>query len=65
MDLWSFLHNNEVNAIIIGNDFTAEMEALFVSDLGRSKQVILDEWRRRPLFPRIGEWFAHLFRRYL
>jgi cardiolipin synthase len=65
MDLWSFLHNNEVNAIIIGEDFASEMEGLFVSDLGQSKQVSLDEWRKRPLFPRIGEWFAHLFRRYL
>ncbi len=65
MDLWSFLRNNEVNAIIIGNDFASEMEALFVSDLRQSKEVTLDEWRKRPLFPRIGEWFVHLFRRYL
>jgi cardiolipin synthase len=65
MDLWSFLHNNEVNAVIIGEDFASEMEGLFVSDLGQSKEVSLDEWRKRPLFPRIGEWFAHLFRRYL
>lgn len=65
MDLWSFLHNNEVNAIIIGADFASEMEALFESDLKQSKEVVLDEWRKRPLFPRIGEWFAHLFRHYL
>ena len=65
MDLWSFLHNYEVNAIIISIDFASEMEALFASDLGQSKEVTLDEWRKRPLFPRIGEWFAHLFRRYL
>ncbi len=65
MDLWSFLHNNEVNAIIIGSDFASEMEALFVSDLKQSKEVVLDEWQKRPLFPRIGEWFAHLFRHYL
>lgn len=65
MDLWSFLHNDEVNAIIISSEFASEMEALFADDLGQSKEVMLDEWKRRPLFPRIGEWFAHLFRRYL
>ncbi len=65
MDLWSFLHNNEANAIIISKDFASEMEGLFASDLKQSKEVRLDEWRKRPLFPRIGEWFAHLFRRYL
>ncbi|HSB30148.1 MAG TPA: phospholipase D-like domain-containing protein, partial [Candidatus Sulfobium mesophilum] len=65
MDLWSFLHNNEVNAIIIGSDFASEMETLFENDLKESKEVVIDEWRKRPLFPRIGEWFAHLFRHYL
>jgi len=65
MDLWSFLHNNEVNAVIIGVDFASEMEALFESDLEQSKEVVLEEWKRRPLFPRMMEWFAHLFRRYL
>lgn len=65
MDLWSFLHNNEVNAVIIGGDFASEMEALFERDLEQSKEVVLDEWGRRPLFPRIREWFSHLFRRYL
>jgi len=65
MDLWSFLHNNEVNAVIIGVDFASGMEALFERDLEQSKEVALDEWRRRPLLPRIREWFAHLFRRYL
>ena len=65
MDLWSFLHNNEVNAVIIGGDFASEMEALFESDLEQSKEVVLEEWKRRPLLPRIMEWFAHLFRRYL
>jgi cardiolipin synthase len=65
MDLWSFLHNNEVNAVVIGVDFASEMEALFDRDLEQSKEVVLDQWSERPLFPRITEWFAHLFRRYL
>lgn len=65
MDRWSFLHNNEVNAVIIGSDFASETEALFERDLEQSREVFLEEWRSRPLLPRIMEWFAHIFRRYL
>lgn len=65
MDRWSFLHNNEVNAVIISSDFASEVEALFERDLEQSREVVLEEWRSRPLLPRIMEWFAHLFRRYL
>ena len=65
MDQWSFLHNNEVNAIIISSDFASEMEALFADDLAQSKEVTPDEWRKRPLLHRFWEWFTHLFRRYL
>jgi cardiolipin synthase len=65
MDLWSFLHNNEVNAVIIGVDFASQMEALFDRDLEQSKEVVLEQWSERPLVPRMTEWFAHLFRRYL
>ena len=65
MDLLSFLHNNEINAVVIGTGFASEMEALFESDLGQSHEILLEEWRERPLFYRIREWLAHLFRRYL
>jgi cardiolipin synthase A/B len=65
MDTWSFLHNNEVNAIIISRPFAIQMEALFAKDLGESRQLTLAEWKKRPLLSRLLEWIAHVFRRYL
>ena len=65
MDFWSFLRQDEVNAIILGRDFSAAMEKMFVSDLEESDQIKLEEWKERPLFPRIREWLAHLFSRWL
>jgi hypothetical protein len=41
------------------------MEKIFVRDLEESDQVKLEEWRERPLFPRIREWLAHLLSRWL
>jgi cardiolipin synthase len=65
MDFWSFLRGDEVNAIILGYDFSAAMEKMFARDLDESDQVKLEEWRERALFPRLREWFAHLFSRWL
>jgi cardiolipin synthase len=61
MDYWSFLSDDEVNAVILGHEFAAEMEKMFAKDIAESDQIRWDEWRKRPLFPRVGEWFAHLF----
>lgn len=65
MDLWSFLREDEVNAIILSRDFSAAMEKMFRKDLEESEQVTLEKWRKRPLFPRIREWMAHLFAHWL
>ena len=65
LDRWSFLRNDEVNAIIIGPDFAGEMEALFIKDLGNSNQIDLEKWKKRPLSERLKEWFARLFRYWL
>jgi cardiolipin synthase len=46
MDLWSFLRNNEVNAIILGSDFANEMEAkysAFEHKILRSR-YLFQEW---------------------
>jgi cardiolipin synthase len=61
MDSQSLLHNDEVNAVILSQEFAVEMEKMFVSDLADSRQIQWDEWKKRPLLPRIREWFAHLF----
>jgi len=65
MDFLSLLSNDEVNAVILSNEFAVEMEQMFVGDLADSKQIHWEEWKKRPVFPRIGEWFVNLFIRWL
>jgi cardiolipin synthase A/B len=65
LEFWSFLREDEVNAIIVSRDFSAAMEKMFAKDLKESDRVKLEEWRKRPLFPRIREWLAHLLSRWL
>ena len=61
MDYLSLLSNDEVNAVILSHEFAVEMEKMFVRDLTDSRQIQWDEWKKRPLFQRIREWFTHLF----
>jgi cardiolipin synthase len=61
MDFWSFLSDDEVNAVVLSHEFAIEMEKMFARDLAESDQIQWEEWKKRPLFSRIGEWFAHLF----
>ncbi len=65
LDLWSFLRNYEVNAVILGTDFAGQMEALFSIDLQASSEIVPEEWGRRPLSERLKEWFARLLRYWL
>ena len=58
LDLWSFARNNEVNAIVLGIDFAAQMEALFASDVAHSDEILREEWGRRGLTERVKEWFS-------
>ncbi|MGC2062100.1 MAG: cardiolipin synthase [Thermodesulfovibrionales bacterium] len=65
MDFLSLLNNDEVNAVILNHEFAVEMEKMFVGDLTDSRQILWDEWKNRPLLPRIREWFVNLFSRWL
>jgi cardiolipin synthase len=61
LDLWSFARNDEVNAVILGREFGAEMEALFAADLAASQAITPESWSKRPLSSRLKEWFSRLF----
>jgi len=65
MDNMSLLTNDEVNAVILNHEFAVEMEKMFVSDLANSRQIQWDEWKKRPSFQKIREWFTHLFSRWM
>jgi len=61
MDTRSFLHNSEINVIVIDQNFGAAMESAFAEDLRDSDLVLLAQWRQRPLIDRIKEWAASPF----
>jgi len=58
MDLRSFLHNKELNVVILGWDFGQQMEAMFAADLKESARIEPQAWAQRPLGLRIKEWAA-------
>jgi cardiolipin synthase len=61
MDYWSLLSDDEVNAVILSHEFATQMEKMFARDIAESDKIKWEEWKERPLLPRIREWFAHLF----
>jgi cardiolipin synthase len=65
MDFLSLLNNDEVNTVILSREFAIEMERMFASDLEDSRQIHWEEWKKRPLFPRIRDWFVNLFIQWL
>jgi cardiolipin synthase len=60
IDRRSFIHNYELNVVVIDPAFGRDMESAFNEDLRDSKEVTLDQWRDRPWADRIKEWAARL-----
>lgn len=58
LDYRSFLHNDEVNAIVMGSYFGSQMEAQFEVDLEATREVTFAEWKRRPYLDRLKEFFS-------
>lgn len=65
LDWRSFVNNQEINAVMLGQDFGAQMQALFEKDLESSKLVTLEAWRKRSIGARIKERAARLWARWL
>jgi cardiolipin synthase A/B len=65
LDYRSFLHNNEVTAVIIGDDAGKAMEALFEKDLAAGRELTLTKWKQRSLTQRAKESLASLFKFWL
>jgi len=61
LDVRSFMHDLEVNAVAVDRGFARRMEAVFEQDLRSSREILLDKWETRPRSDRMKEWFAHLF----
>ena len=65
LDWRSFIHNQEINAVMLGQDFGAKMQQMFEKDLSVSNQITLNAWRKRPVTMRLKEKAARLWARFL
>jgi len=65
LDWRSFVHNQEINAVILGAEFGAQMAAMFELDLASSTRITRAAWRERPLHTRVKEIGARLWARWL
>jgi len=61
LDWRSFLHNDEVNAVVLGAEFGERMRAAFESDIANSEELTLEQWRGRPIDVRLKETFSRLW----
>lgn len=65
IDTRSFLHNNEVNVIILGEEFGRDMESAFQEDLRHTVEVTKEQWKHRPFVDRVKEWTGRTFEYWL
>ncbi|OAS95548.1 cardiolipin synthase B [Achromobacter xylosoxidans] len=65
MDWRSFALNYEVNAVVLGPEFAADMEALFQRDVTESVRITPEAWRARGVDDRFMEFFSRMFERWL
>ena len=60
LDWRSFLHNDELNAVILGRGFATKMDSMFAADLLESDALTLDRWERRSWLLRWKERAARM-----
>jgi cardiolipin synthase A/B len=65
LDWRSFTNNQEINAIVLGQDFGAQMQTMYEKDLQSSKRITLEDWRKRSISLRIKERAARFWARFL
>ena len=65
LDWRSFLHNDELDAVILSREFARQMLAMFERDLAASNAIDPEQWKRRPLHFRLQELGARLWEYWL
>src|SRR5471032_1106519 len=65
LDWRSFLHNDEIDAIVLSASFGNQMRAAFQADLAQSEQLTLAQWADRPLMDRVKELTAGMWEYWL
>lgn len=64
LDYRSFAGNNEINAVVLGEDFGDAMTRMFRQDLAASQEVTVQAWRSRSIWQRMKEGAARAFERW-
>lgn len=65
LDYRSFLHNNEVTAVIIGHEAAQRMDAIFRRDLTQGTELTLEKWQQRSAWQRTQESLSSLLKFWL
>jgi cardiolipin synthase len=65
IDMRSFMHNSELNVVVLGDSFGREMENAFLEDLRDSVEITKESWAARPLADRMKEWAARFMNYWL
>lgn len=58
LDWRSFLHNYELDAVVLGAEFGRQVQAMFDKDLAASQAITLEAWQRRGIDLRVKELFS-------
>ncbi|WP_018149971.1 cardiolipin synthase [Leeia oryzae] len=65
LDWRSFLHNHELNAVVLGSEFGNQLQAMFDKDLAESDEITLEKWLHRSLGQHLKETFARIWEYWL
>ena len=65
LDWISLLHNDELNAVVLGPGFAAAMDRAFADDVAYSRAITLAQWRDRSILDRAREVAARTAARLL
>jgi cardiolipin synthase len=61
----SFRHDYEINAFIKDRDIALRLKKMFLEDQSRSREIILDRWKKRRLKEKLIEKFCILFKGFI
>lgn len=61
----SVIFNDEVDAVVIGADTAADLEAMAADDRSAARPIDLKTWSRRPIAARLKETYARIWQAWL
>lgn len=65
LDWRSFLHNDELNTVVLGKEFGDQIQTMIDKDIAASEHIQLEDWSRRTLDIHFKEFLARLLEYWL